>query len=136
MATDIIARGLAAKALKTGGGTGVSQDYVDSQIQKVEGEIAKKQDILESGTNIKTINGESILGSGNIDISGGGGDANVVQVATKSELPNIGGSAHTVYFVKDENATYRFDADSLVYICVGRDYNNIKVINGGTALSE
>ena len=56
MATDIIARGLAAKALKTGGGTGVSQDYVDSQIQKVEGEIAKKQDILESGTNIKTIN--------------------------------------------------------------------------------
>ena len=32
-----------------------------------------KQDTLVSGTNIKTINNESILGSGNIDIQGGGG---------------------------------------------------------------
>ena len=31
-----------------------------------------KQDILVSGTNIKTINGESVLGSGNIEIGGGG----------------------------------------------------------------
>lgn len=32
-----------------------------------------KQDTLISGTNIKTINNESILGSGNINIQGGGG---------------------------------------------------------------
>lgn len=32
-----------------------------------------KQDALVSGTNIKTINGNSILGSGNLTISGGGG---------------------------------------------------------------
>jgi hypothetical protein len=32
-----------------------------------------KQDTLVSGTNIKTINDESILGSGNLTISGGGG---------------------------------------------------------------
>ncbi len=32
-----------------------------------------KQDALVSGTNIKTINGNSILGSGNLEISGGGG---------------------------------------------------------------
>ena len=32
---------------------------------------SSKQDALISGTNIKTINGESILGSGNIEISGG-----------------------------------------------------------------
>lgn len=32
-----------------------------------------KQDALVSGTNIKTINNESLLGSGNISISGGGG---------------------------------------------------------------
>lgn len=36
-------------------------------------DITGKQDTLKSGTNIKTINGESILGSGNIEISGGGG---------------------------------------------------------------
>ena len=34
---------------------------------------ANKQDILVSGTNIKTINNESLLGSGNITIQGGGG---------------------------------------------------------------
>lgn len=34
---------------------------------------SKKQDILVSGTNIKTINNESILGSGNIVIQGGSG---------------------------------------------------------------
>ena len=34
--------------------------------------LANKQDKLISGTNVKTINGQSILGSGNIPISGGG----------------------------------------------------------------
>jgi hypothetical protein len=36
-------------------------------------DISGKQDKLVSGTNIKTINGTSILGSGNITISGGSG---------------------------------------------------------------
>lgn len=34
--------------------------------------VNAKQDALVSGTNIKTVNNESLLGSGNIDISGGG----------------------------------------------------------------
>lgn len=34
---------------------------------------SSKQDALVSGTNIKTINGESILGSGDITVGGGGG---------------------------------------------------------------
>jgi ribosomal 50S subunit-recycling heat shock protein len=33
-----------------------------------------KQDVLVSGTNIKTINGQSILGEGNVVIEGGSGD--------------------------------------------------------------
>jgi len=36
-------------------------------------QISKKQDELESGVNIKTINNQSLLGSGNIEIQGGGG---------------------------------------------------------------
>lgn len=44
-----------------------------------------KQDTLVSGTNIKTINNESILGSGNITIQGGGGSSvNVVQTTGTS----------------------------------------------------
>ena len=37
-------------------------------------ELNAKQDTLVSGTNIKTINGNSILGEGNIEIQGGGGE--------------------------------------------------------------
>lgn len=37
----------------------------------VQSALIKKQDNLVSGTNIKTINGNSILGSGNLEISGG-----------------------------------------------------------------
>lgn len=38
----------------------------------VNTELAKKQDKLVSGMNIKTVNGESLLGSGNIQIDAGG----------------------------------------------------------------
>jgi len=36
-------------------------------------DISGKQDVLVSGTNIKTINNQSLLGEGNITIEGGGG---------------------------------------------------------------
>jgi len=38
-------------------------------------DISGKQDVLVSGTNIKTINNQSLLGDGNITIEGGGGSA-------------------------------------------------------------
>lgn len=39
---------------------------------KLASALLGRQPTLVSGTNIKTINGESILGSGNVEISGGG----------------------------------------------------------------
>lgn len=47
--------------------------------------ISSKQDTLVSGTNIKTINGASLLGSGNIEISGGS-DEKVEQTNTTSNV--------------------------------------------------
>jgi hypothetical protein len=44
------------------------------------GEISGAQETLVSGTNIKTINGNSVLGGGNISIQGG--DANVIESIT------------------------------------------------------
>ena len=47
--------------------------------------LGEKQPTLVSGTNIKTINNESLLGEGNIDIQGGGGSSvNVVQATGTS----------------------------------------------------
>ena len=42
--------------------------------EQLTGGLAGKQDTLVSGTNIKTINGQSILGSGDLPISGGTGE--------------------------------------------------------------
>lgn len=52
--------------------------YKSSEIEKILDSVGGKQEKLVSGTNIKTINGESILGSGDIVISGGGGGEGVV----------------------------------------------------------
>lgn len=48
---------------------------LNDRILTVSGEVETKQDTLVSGTNIKTINNQSLLGSGNIDIQGGGGES-------------------------------------------------------------
>ena len=48
---------------------------VVSKINEVVDGVNDKQDKLVSGTNIKTINGTSLLGSGNIDIQGGSGSS-------------------------------------------------------------
>lgn len=48
---------------------------IEVDVADINRELRKKQDKLVSGTNIKTINNESILGSGNIEITGGGGSS-------------------------------------------------------------
>ena len=61
--------------------------------QQMEQEINNlnntKQDNLVSGTNIKTINGEDILGEGNLEIEGGGGTSNYENLKNKPKINNI-----------------------------------------------
>lgn len=47
------------------------------------------QEQLVSGTNIKTINGESILGEGNLEISGGGGATDYTQLTNKPQINSV-----------------------------------------------
>ena len=49
--------------------------------------VASKQDTLVSGQNIKTINGQSVLGAGNIEIQGGGTITVDSELSTTSENP-------------------------------------------------
>lgn len=66
---------LSSKADKSSVDVSLSQkaDKSDLASKADKSDLASKQDKLASGTNIKTINGKSILGSGNIVIQGGGG---------------------------------------------------------------
>ena len=75
---------------------------ISSSLNDLNTRLNTKQDTLVSGTNIKTINNQSILGSGNITLtggSGGGGDINVI------ESVKVNGSALTPDANKTVNIT-------------------------------
>lgn len=79
-AARVLATALSGLSLATGGAITnadnvlVAFGKLQKQITDLIGTVSGKQDTLVSATNIKTINGESVLGSGNIAISGGGAD--------------------------------------------------------------
>lgn len=62
-------------------------DALTPRVEGVETEMNDKQDLLVSGTNIKTINNQSILGEGNIEITGG--DVDLTNYYTKTEADEI-----------------------------------------------
>lgn len=93
-------------------------DSIDTaEIEQVIRDVAllqtDKQDTLVSGTNIKTINGESVLGSGDITISGGGGSTDWNDITNKPTIPSMSvltqseydalpsKDANTLYFIKE-----------------------------------
>lgn len=68
-------------------------------------DISGKQDTLVSGTNIKTINNESILGSGNITIEGGTAD---IEAAAGSHINEVGTPTITAS-TSGDTTTFTFD---------------------------
>lgn len=51
---------------------------------------------------------------------------------TINDFPPVGNEL-CLYIAKDENKLYRWDDTTIKYYCVGSDYNDIKIINGGGA---
>lgn len=86
------------------------------QIDDAIDAVANKQDALVSGTNIKTINGESVLGSGNIEIQGGGGNVKVC-----SARGNANASLSSASLTK-------LNLNTLI---VNSDTNSFNLYNGG-----
>ena len=90
-----------------------------------------KQDELVSGTNIKTINNQSLLGSGNISIGGGGGGGDSVSYTQTQTSGNelgtitINGDAKKIYGVD-----YSGKQDALV------SGTNIKTVNNESLLGS
>lgn len=101
--------------------------------------IESKQDLLVSGNNIKTINGNDILGSGNLVISGGGGGA--------VEWSNVLNKPSDIFYTSTMNAdsistttstnkfTTQSDINKLATVEENAEQNNISDINA-TALTN
>lgn len=101
----------------------VTNSDVNDEIGKLDSsltsKINQKQDTLVSGENIKTINGNSLLGSGDIIIEGGS-SSNIVEL-TQAEYDALGDNV---------------DADTLYLISDATISANYKTINGESILGE
>ena len=78
----------------------VDKETLNYEIDAINISLSQKQDTLVSGVNIKTINGNDILGSGDIIIEGGNG--NIVEL-TQSEYNAIIPDSDTLYLISDSS---------------------------------
>ena len=76
------------------------------------------QPTLVSGTNIKTINNNSILGEGNLEIQGGGGNVRIVDVTNPEDW-------------QEDDKSGGGPTDSCIEDIATHDYDAIKLINMG-----
>lgn len=102
------------------------QNYDDTELRNT---IASKQEALVSGTNIKTINNQSILGSGNITIEGGGGSSesltliedeeiNIWELVTGKYITN--GDTTISYHSDDKGTVSTIEVGAMCYIVVDK----------------
>jgi hypothetical protein len=83
--------------------------------------LSGKQDTLVSGTNIKSVNGSSILGSGDLIISGGASDATTTTKGIIQLSGDLGGSADSPSVVgfKYSQVVYVDKANTNTYVADG-----------------
>lgn len=122
-----------------------------SELEQITSLLNNKQDTLISGTNIKTINDQSLLGSGNITIESGGTATNIdnrtITNNNNNEIQTIGiidnntGNVDKMWIgIKQQyDAIQNKDADTFYYITdddtsiTDIKVNNVSVLNNGVA---
>ena len=88
----------------------LSNYYTKSETDNaITAATSTKQDTLVSGTNIKTINGETLLGEGNITIQGGSGGVTIDQSLDSSSTNAVANSAVSAALNYNDMFLYRVD---------------------------
>ena len=94
-------------------------------------DITTKQDTLVSGTNIKTINGTSLLGSGDITIEGGSGNVDLSDYYTKTETNElVNPKLEQVTLTQAEYDALQTKEYNVLYIISDSEDLKFKTING------
>lgn len=97
-------------------------NVIDEAYSTIE-DLNTKQDNLVSGENIKTINGESILGSGNLAIK------DCVQIfASRGDFPSVGSPA-IIYIAQDTDKQYAWDNGEYVELSKEDEMERVYVNN-------
>lgn len=114
-------------SLNIGTGLEISDSNALTISEEIVRRINNKQDLLESGTNIKTINNESILGEGNITITGGPAEyisdfinGGVVNLTTTGDVETIYNSldngAIALCIIGDSNGNYPSSTENRINV--------------------
>jgi len=116
------------------GGNNTFTNIPQAAINGLSSSFLAKQDALISGTNLKTINGTTLLGAGDITIAGAGGDVTVSGTQTLTNK-TISGSSNTLSNIAQSSVTGLTSSltakqDALV------SGTSIKTINGTTLLGS
>jgi hypothetical protein len=125
-------------ALSSGGVLSANAETIAGVIG-LQAALDAKQATLVSGTNIKTLNGESILGAGNLVIAGAGGDV-VAGSITTNQIAFISNSA-TKAIGSVPGFTYNPDTGVITFpgdVTIGGDINLTEPVGvpaGGTGFS-
>ena len=106
------------------GGSGGSSEWGDitgtlSNQTDLQEALDEKQEELVSGTNIKTINNMSILGNGNLDVSGGAVPENIMTARATTGAGNV-----DIYSMTGSSNEYTPVDDKVTM--------DLRVIQGGT----
>ena len=105
-------------------------------VNSVDYNLKFKQDTLVSGTNIKTINGLSLLGSGNIVINGGESTEHVNLTLTEyNNLSDAEKQNGKVYFITDISYCLQSDYDRLHDTVISLT-NRVKVLENSIKSNE
>lgn len=90
---------------------------------KITAKLSKKQDTLVSGTNIKTINGRSILGSGNIAVTDSLPSSGSMATLSLTDRLNLENAPYGIKFSSANYAVTNMEAGQ-VSITLGKYVNN------------
>ena len=61
-------------------------DALKNSLEQLPAAVLLKQDKLKSGINIKSVNGQSLVGSGNLEVKGGGDVLQVTGTSTTAVM--------------------------------------------------
>lgn len=116
-------------------------EQADLLDQAINAGRAGKQDELVSGTNIKTVNGNSLLGSGNIVISGNASWGNITgTISSQVDLQNSLNGKQDVLTsgtnIKTINSTSLLGSGDVAVQPTLVSGTNIKTINGNSLLGS